>query len=134
MFTVEHRDDGIIGVITEDKNFTMEHWAEYQRVMLELLDDADEQIYILSDFRAIQLFASKLIYEVGTAKHLTHDKLGMLVLLGGNALTNFTLKMTEARATREDRNTKMRLHTEYTRAVNTLLHFRKIQTGESPSV
>jgi len=134
MFTIEKLEDGIISVIVDENEFTMEHWAEYQRIMLDLLDKADEKLYILGDFRKATKFDPKLLYEAGTAEHLTHENLGLLVLLGSNAMANFALKMTEVRATRDQRAGKMRLHMDYGRAIDTLKHFQAIQTGESPSV
>ena len=134
MFTIKPMEDGIISVITNPTDFQMEHWTEYQRVMLDLLDNAEEKLYILADFRKLTKFDPKILQVAGTAQHLTHENLGMLVLLGGNAMANFALKMTEVRAERDHRGDKMRLHMDYTRAIDTLRHFKAIQTGESPSV
>ena len=100
---------------------------------MEILDASDKQVYVLSDFSDIESFAKEIVPEVGTAPHLTHPNLGMIVLLGGNALQNFILQITNNRARRESRDTKMRVHSDYDRAVETLLHFRKIHEDTTAS-
>lgn len=113
--------------------FTVEMWKEYQQTLLRLLDESSERLYILSDFSNVTLIERGVIMEAGTAPHLTHPRLGMLVLLGGNVLQNFILELTEKRALRENRSDKMRVHHQRDRAVETLLHFRDIHRQVDPS-
>lgn len=123
---VKYRDDGLIE-IEQGEFFSVEDWREYQRIMLEILDAAEGRTYILTDFSKTQSFDPKIAGEFGGAKHLTHPRLGMLVLLGGNTLMNFALKVTEGRAQREGRNKRLRLHKDRERAENALLHQKKIE-------
>lgn len=123
-------DNGIIE-ISHVGIFTLEHWLEYKQTMIDLLDASDKKVYILSDFSKTERFDKEIVPEAGTAPHLTHPNLGLIVLLGGNALHNFILQITANRASKEERDSKMRVHKEYDRALETLEHFQKIQ-AENP--
>lgn len=118
-------DNGIIK-ISHEGFFSAEHWDEYKQTMVNLLDDSNEKLYVLSDFSKTELFSKEIVPQAGTAPHLIHPNLGLIVLLGGNALHNFILQITDNRARRESKDGKMRVHTDYDRAIDTLLHFKKM--------
>ncbi len=125
-------DNGIIE-ISHVGIFTLEHWIEYKQTMMNLLDSSEEKLYVLSDFSKTERFDKEIVPEAGTAPHLAHPNLGLIVLLGGNALHNFILQITANRASKEERDSKMRVHKDYDRALETLEHFQKIH-AENPEV
>jgi hypothetical protein len=94
--------------------------------MLELLNATENRLYILSNFVKIESFSREIVPQVGTAPHLTHPKLGMLVLLGGNALQNFVMQLTQLRARQANRDSNLRVHTDRSRALEVLTHFRTL--------
>lgn len=121
MFEIKNFPTGIIQVIHEGY-FTLDHWVEYKRIMMHLLDDADDKVYILSDFSRTERFDNRVILEAGTAPHLTHEKLGLIVLYGGSQLNNFVLQIAQNRAQRQNRHDKLRLHNDYEQAIQILLN------------
>lgn len=126
MFEVKRLEDRII-LVEHEGDFTYENWQEYQRVLLDLLDNSETNLYILSDFRKSTLFEPAIVAEAGTAKHLKHEKLGLIVLLGGDPLKNFVLAITENRAAQEKQSERLRIHYEYDRAMEALRFFRDNQ-------
>lgn len=124
MFKVEEIDKQIVRIHQVVPHFTKEMWQQYQEMILKLLEDSEKQLYILSDFQEMQSFDPEIASEVGTAKHLSHPKLGMIVLLGGNTLSNFILVLTENRATRTKKSDTLRIHKDYDRALEILQDFR----------
>lgn len=132
MMTIKHRDDGLIEVRHEDF-FSMDDWREYQAMMLTLLDAAEQRLYILSDFSRTPTFDPALAREMGTAQHLAHPRLGLLVLLGGNTLSNFALQVTEGRAERNGHHARLRIHTDRQRALATLRQQKALDANRNGS-
>lgn len=130
MLKVEHLADGIIE-ISHTGLFTVEHWRDYQQTMVDMLDASDKMLYFLSDFSETERFDKEIVPQAGTASHLAHKNMGLIVLLGGNALHNFILQITQNRAKKEDKGSKLRVHTDRDRAIETLNHFRKIHGNMS---
>ena len=118
-------DNGII-LVSHEGYLSLEEWDAYKNMLVEALDESDDLVYILSDFTGTETFGKEILGQVGTAPHLAHPHLGMIVLLGGNALQNFVLQITDNRARKEAKDSKLRVHTDYDRAIDTLLHFKKI--------
>jgi hypothetical protein len=133
MFKVEEIDDQIIRIQPEDSHVTKDMWQEYQRLQLELLENSDKRLYILSDFSNMESFDTKITSEVGTAKHLSHPNLGLIVLLGGSTLGNFIIMLTEHRASKQEKNDVLRVHKDYNRALEALRHHRDIQRESDES-
>lgn len=125
MLKLEILPDGIVQV-THSGAFMVEDWRAYQEMLLEHLDSSDSPQYILTDFSQTARFDSGIVKEAGTARHLTHPNLGLIVLLGGNALHKFILQLTENRASKDNRGTKLRVQADRNRAIEMLHHFRSI--------
>lgn len=132
MFEVKTLDSGIIEVIHEGE-FTIQNWRDYQETLLEMLDASSETLYILSNFSGTTIFAKEIVPEVGTARHLSHPRLGLIVLLGGNALQNFILALTEHRAQKQESSSRLRVHKDYDRAVEVLEYQRSIDRAAAAS-
>ncbi len=132
MLSQETLDNGIIK-ISHSGLFTLENWNEYKQTMIDLLEASEDKLYVLSDFSETERFEKSIVPQAGTAPHLIHPNLGLIVLLGGNALHNFILQITANRASKENKDSKMRVHSDYDRAIDTLLHFRKIH-GEVENI
>ena len=130
MFDVKQLDKQIIEIYYKGE-VSYDTWVSYQDRLLEELDKVDHKLYILSNFSDITLFDPKIAKEVGTAKHLTHPNLGLIVLLGGNVLMNFILQLTANRAQKEEKSTRVRIHKDYKRALEALTHQRNIENNPS---
>jgi hypothetical protein len=128
MLKIQTLPDGIIE-ISHTGIFTIEHWRDYQKSMIDMLNASDKKLYILSDFSQTERFDKEIVPEAGTAPHLVHENMGLIVLLGGNALHNFILQLTQNRARKDDKDTKLRVHTDRDRALETLRHFRMIHAN-----
>jgi hypothetical protein len=125
MLTHQELPDGIVEII-HTGDLDAEDWQKYQDLVLEILDSHTEKVYILSNFSGSRQFQKNLISQFGTARHLTHPHLGMLTLLGGNALQNFLAKLTELRAAKAHRDSALRIHADRDRALEVLRHYRDI--------
>ncbi len=130
MFEIKALENGVLQV-SHSGVFTVADWQEYQRLMLEQLDQTEQPLYILSDFRQTTSFHTEIIREVGTARHLIHPKLGLIVLLGGSSLTSFVLLLTEARALKENQSEKLRVHRDYHLAMQALLDAKVFAESKS---
>jgi len=128
MFTIKQLDEQIIEVY-DSGALTYDDWGQYQKVMLDELNRVDHKLYILSNFADITHFDTKIAREAGTAKHLIHPNLGLIVLLGGSVLMNFILQITENRAQQEQKSTRLRIHKDYDRAIDALIHQRNIENS-----
>jgi len=125
MFEVRQLDQQMIEIYSEGE-CTYKDWIEYQELVLEQLNLANHKLYILSNLSELTSFESKIVKEVGTAKHLTHPNLGFIVMVGGNKLMNFLLQVTENRAQQERSHERMRVLKNYDKALQTLNQQREM--------
>lgn len=120
MFSITSMPNGIIH-IKHHGMFTYNHWIKYQSLVMKLLDESQEVLYILSDFSKTTRFEKRVVLEAGTARHLKHEKLGLMVLYSNTTLSNFILQITLNRAHRENLDDRLRIQTDYERAMQLLL-------------
>ncbi|HEX2908485.1 MAG TPA: hypothetical protein VHO69_16555 [Phototrophicaceae bacterium] len=126
MHQLKQLKPGIIEVIYAGE-FTLQDWAEYQELMLEQLNQSSGKLYILTNFLQTTRLDKEILPLVGSAKHLTHPNLGLIVLLGGNAFQNFILLLTENRAMKEEKGSRLRIHRDYDRALEMLEYQQTIE-------
>lgn len=129
MFEIVKHEDGIIE-ISHSGHFSADDWQEYQRLMIQVLDEASGKIGILSNFIKTESIDNQLIKDVGTAKHLSHPNLGFLMLLPGQPLHNLVLSLAESRAVQENKDLKMRIERDRDKALDTLRHFQNVYKSE----
>jgi|GEM_PF-7124800 len=120
--------DGIIQ-ITFEGILDAEQWRNYKKAIIEHLDNSTDLQFILTDLSQLEDVDKNIISEFGSAPHLTHEKLGFLVLLGGNAFQQFISKITEGNALRNHRAQRLRVHYDREGAMQWLYERRDLENN-----
>lgn len=130
MITVHFIPNDLIEVVLSDAVGAAE-WQEYQDTIWNLLEEREERGYILANFLHATKFSPELLSQFGTARHLKHPRLGLIVLLGGTPLVNFALKFTEHNAAKSQAGANLRIHKDRDAAIKVLLDRRELDSAAS---
>jgi hypothetical protein len=130
MITVHFLPNDFIEVVMSD-DINAEQWQEYQDTIWNLLEEREERGYILANFLHATKFSPDLLSQFGTARHLKHPRLGLIVLLGGSPLVNFALKFTEHNASKSGADIHLRIHKDREAALKVLIDRRELDSAAS---
>lgn len=119
MLKLNELPDGIVEIVVEGE-FGPDAWKAYQDMVWDYLETHDEKCYFLLNAGSTVRVDPVILKEFGTARHLTHPRLGLIALLGTNALQQFILKLTENTAKQQNRAQGLRIHTNRDAALDVL--------------
>lgn len=112
MWKIDCIADDLIEVIYEPdgESFGATAWRAYKNLLLEKLNTAEQKLYILSNFTAVTTIDPNITKEFGSAEHLFHEKLGMIVIMAetDSPFHKFWVKIMELKGMASEYQGKLR--------------------------
>lgn len=129
MWKVEYLNEDMAEITYEpsEPKFGPEAWRTYKAAVIAELDKRERPLYIMSNFTAVDVIDPAITKEFGSAEHLFHDKLGMIVIMSesNSPFHKFWAKIMELKGMASEYRGKLRADFSRERAMQRLLDAKR---------